>query len=128
MLKINQSSPSSRRGALWLILSACLLQETLLDRRGHHQHGQHRRQQSQRPLHQPERPCRSVMYCTSLCDCVRDSTPYWQGMSLHVSIKICVFQVSPLTLTLSSCTGSAQGTAPSTAVNWTALNWKCLRG
>ena len=38
-------------------LSACLPQETLLDRRGQHQHGQHRRQQPQHPLLQPKRPC-----------------------------------------------------------------------
>lgn len=39
-----------------------------------------------------------------------------------------VFQVSLLTLKLSSCTGSARVTAPSAAVNWTALDWRCWRG
>lgn len=116
----------SRHAVALLILSTCLFQEIVLDWWGHHQHGQYRWQQSQHPLHQPERPCWWVMY--SLYDGTRDSTPFWQSRSSCVSIKICVFQVSPLTLTPSSSTGSAQETAQSTAVNWTGLDWKCSRG
>lgn len=45
----------------------------------------------------------------------------------HTSV-LCFFQVSPSTLKLSNFTGSAQETAPLTAVNWTALSWRCSKG
>lgn len=99
-------------------------QETLLDRWRHHQHRQHRRQQPQRPLHQPERPHRSVTEAGRIpgLGCGTERILVAVGCCVN---PLCFFQASLLTLTRSSCTGSAQATAPLTAVSWTAPAWRC---
>lgn len=111
--------------------SAHLHQEAVLDRWGQHQHGQHRWHQPQRPLHQPERPCWWVS--GSFLWLYKRQHPLVTGQMITTqsclfSFPFFFFQASPLTLKLSGFIGSARETAPSTAVNWTALDLRCLKG